>query len=129
MSFFIVKEGVLVLFYFWVKRILDHAFVFVFVYIQMENPTNANMSIMIPIRSVELMVQGSIKWENVCWLSKQAPIDRYEHHQEGISLVIKAREISFFTTNNVHSTHINANDQVVMELVNPNTMDYLEITL
>ena len=42
------KEGVLVLFlflFFWVKRILDHAFVFVFVCIRGGDPTNANMSI------------------------------------------------------------------------------------
>ena len=37
-------------------------------------------------------------------------------------LVIKAQDSSFCTTNNVHSTPINAKDQVMLELVNPTTL-------
>ena len=46
--------------------------------------------------------------------------DKYEHQEEGMMLVIK--DISFSTIDNVHSIHINAKDQVVLELVNPITL-------
>ena len=58
-------------------------------------------------------VQGTIKWGNVCWLSWQAPIDKYEHREEGMTVVIKAQEILF---------SINAKAQVLLELVNPITI-------
>ena len=58
---------------------------------------------------------------NVCGLPWQTPIDIYEH-QEWMTLVIKAQEVSFSTIDNVHSTPINAKDQVVLELVNPITL-------
>ena len=64
-------------------------------------------------------VQGTIKWGNVCWLSWQAPIERYEHQEEGMTLVIKAQEVLFPTIGNTHSTPINAKSQVVLELVSP----------
>ena len=67
-------------------------------------------------------VQGSIKWGNICWLSWQAPIDRYENQEKGMTLVIKAQEVFFSTIGNVHSTPINAKSQVVLELVNPITL-------
>ena len=56
---------------------------------------------------------------NVCWLSWQAPIDRYEHKEEGMTLVIKAQRMSFSTINNIHLTPINAKAQVVLELLIP----------
>ena len=59
-------------------------------------------------------VQGTIKWGNVCWLSWHAPIDRYEYQEEGITLVIKAQEISFSTSYNIYSTFINAKAQGVL---------------
>ena len=66
-------------------------------------------------------MQGTINRGNVCWLSWQAAVDKYEH-QEGITLVIKAQEILFSTIDNIHSAHINAKAQVVLELVNPITL-------
>ena len=67
-------------------------------------------------------VQGTIKWGNVCWLSWQVPIDEYEHREEGMTLVIKAHEVSFSTIGNIHSTPINVKSQVVLELVHPITL-------
>ena len=67
-------------------------------------------------------VQGPIKWENICWLSWQTPIDKYEHPEEGMTLVIKAQEVSFSTIGNIHSTPTNAKSQVVLELVSPITL-------
>ena len=58
---------------------------------------------------------------NVCWLSWQTPIDKYEH-QEGMTLVIKAQEVFFSTIGNIQSTPINTKSQVVLELVNPITL-------
>ena len=55
-------------------------------------------------------------------LSGEAPTDRYEHQEEGMTMVIKAQEISFSTTDNIHSTPINAKAQVVLELVRPITL-------
>ena len=66
-------------------------------------------------------VQGIIKWGNICWLSLQSPVDKYEHQEEGMTLVIKEQEILFSTIDNIHSTHINAKAQVVLELVSPIT--------
>ena len=37
-------------------------------------------------------------------------------------LVINSQQVSFSTIDNVHSTPINAKDQVVLELVNPITL-------
>ena len=48
-----------------------------------------------------------IQWGNVCWLSWQTLVDRYEHQEEGMTLVIKAQEVFFSTIDNVHSTPIN----------------------
>ena len=67
-------------------------------------------------------VQGSIKWGNICWLSWQTPVDRYEHHEEGMTLVIKAQEVIFSTIGNVQSTPLNDKSQVVLELVSPITL-------
>ena len=58
---------------------------------------------------------------NVCWISWQAPIDN-EYQEEGMTLVIKAQEISFCSIDNICSTPINAKAQVVLELVNPITL-------
>ena len=44
------------------------------------------------------------------------------HQEEGMSLVIKAQEVSFSTIGNIHSTPTNAKSQVVLELVNPITL-------
>ena len=67
---------------------------------------------------------------NVCWLSWQALVDEYEHQEEGMTLVIKAQEISFSTTNNIHSTPINAKVSSRVGICQPNnTMGYLETTL
>ena len=74
-------------------------------------------------------VKGTFKWENVCWLSWQAPSDRYEHQQEGMALVIKTQEILFSTADNIHSILINAKSQVMLQLVNPITLSTLETTL
>ena len=46
----------------------------------------------------------------------------YEHHEEGMTLVIKAQEVNFSTTGNIHSTPINAKSQVSLELVSPITL-------
>ena len=67
-------------------------------------------------------VQGTIKWGNVCWLSWQALVDRYEHQEEGMTLVIKAQEVFFSTIDNIHSTSINVNSKVVLDLVIPITL-------
>ena len=56
-------------------------------------------------------------------------LKKYEH-PKGMTLVIKAQEVSFSAIDNVHSTPINAKDQAVLELVNPITLeDSLETTL
>ena len=60
-------------------------------------------------------------WRNVCWLSWQPPVDKYEYREEGMTLVIKEQGILFSTIDNIHSTPINAKAQVVLELVNPIT--------
>ena len=65
--------------------------------------------------------QGSIKWGNICWLSWQATIGRYEHQEERMTLVIKAQEVFFSSSNNVHSTPLNDKSQEVLELVSPIT--------
>ena len=44
-------------------------------------------------RPIKCQVQGTIKWGNVCLLSWQAPVDEYEHQEEGMNFVIKAQEI------------------------------------
>ena len=49
-------------------------------------------------------VQGSMKWGNICWLSWQTPVDRYEHQEEGMTLVIKAQEV--FSPLSVMSTQL-----------------------
>ena len=66
-------------------------------------------------------VQRTFKGE-CCWLSSQAPIDKYEHREEGMMLMIKAQEILFSTTDKIHLTPINAKDQVMLELVIPITL-------
>ena len=47
-----------------------------------------------------------------------SPIDKYEH-QEWMTLVIKAQEVSFSTFGNIHSTPTTAKSEVVLELVSP----------
>ena len=54
-------------------------------------------------------------------------LKKYEH-PKGMTLVIKAQEVSFCAIDNVPP--INAKDQAVLELVNPITLeDSLETTL
>ena len=48
-------------------------------------------------------------------------IGNYEHHEEGMTLVIKAQEVFFSTIGNGHSTPLNDKPQVVLELVSPIT--------
>ena len=67
-------------------------------------------------------VQDSIKWGNICWLSWQAAIGRYEHQEEGMTLVIEAQEVFFSSNGHVHSTPLNDNSQEVLELVSPLTL-------
>ena len=67
-------------------------------------------------------VQDTIRWGNICWLSWQTTVDRYEHQDEGMTLVIKAQEVSFSTIGNVHLTPLNDKSQVVLELVSPITL-------
>ena len=49
-------------------------------------------------------------------------IGNYEHHEEGMTLVIKAQEVFFSTIGNGHSTPLNDKSQVVLELVSPITL-------
>ena len=67
-------------------------------------------------------VQDTIKLGNVCWLSWQALVDKYEHQKEGMNLVIKAKEVFLFIIDNIHSSSINVESRVVLELVNPITL-------
>ena len=46
----------------------------------------------------------------------------HEHHEEGMTLVIKAQEVIFSNIGNVHSTPLNDKSQVVLELVSPITL-------
>ena len=60
--------------------------------------------------------------EYICWLSWQTPVGRYEHQEEGMTLVIKAHEVLFSSSGNVHSTPLNDKSQEVLELVSPITL-------
>ena len=50
------------------------------------------------------------------------PSCKYEHQEEGMTLVIKAQEVFFSTIDNVHSTPLNDKSQVVLELVSTITL-------
>ena len=51
-----------------------------------------------------------------------AQVDRYEHQEEGMTLVLKAQEFFFSTINNIHLTPISVKSQVVLDLVSPITL-------
>ena len=57
--------------------------------------------------------------EECMLISWPALVDKYEHREEEMTLVIQAQGVLFSTMDTIHRNPINAKAQVVLDLVNP----------